>query len=348
MPLDPGLILPHPEAPEPGRLVAVASGIHWLRLPLPFRLDHVNVYLVEDGPGLALIDTGIDDAATRALWDALLEGPLRGCPITRIVATHYHPDHVGLAGWLCGRTGAPLLMSRTEYLTARTIQLDPGALDDEPYRSFYREHGLDAEVADKLLTGGQRYLRMVSPLPRTFLGLDAGGTLTLGEHAFTILTGGGHAPAQVMLHAAGAKILLAADQVLARISPNVSVQALEPEGDPLGHYLASLAALRAAIPADVLVLPGHDLPFIGLHRRIDALAAHHATRCETIAQACIAAPRSVAEIVPILFPRPLDAHAMGFAFSEALAHVNRMVCEGWLERVRGEAGWLYRTRSQAA
>lgn len=339
---------PFPLPPANGATLEVAPGLHWLRLPLPFRLDHVNVYLVEDGPGFTLIDTGLDDAATRALWDALLDGPLSGHPITRIVATHFHPDHAGLAGWLCERTGAPLLMNRTEYLTARNIQLDPGALDDEPYRSFYREHGLDAAVTAELLTGGQRYLRMVSALPRTFLGLDAGETLTLGALTFTVLTGGGHAPSQVMLHAPAQNVLLAADQVLARISPNVSVQAVEPEGDPLGRYLASLASLRAAIPADTLVLPGHDLPFIGLHRRIDALAAHHAARCETIVRACAAAPRPVAEIVPILFPRPMDAHAMGFAFSEALAHVNRLVREGRLVRERGAGGWVYRVTSQAA
>ena len=337
-----GLALPHPEAPEPGRLVTVAPGILWLRLPLPFRLDHVNVYLIEDGAGFALLDAGIDDAATRALWDALLDGPLRGRPLTRVLATHYHPDHVGLAGWLCARLALPLLMSRTEYLLARNLQLDPGALDAEPYRGFYRAHGLDAGVTGKLLTGGHRYLRMVSPLPRTFLGLHAGETLALGGRRFTILTGGGHAPEQVMLHAAEDNVLLAADQVLARISPNVSVQATEPEGDPLGSYLGSLAALRAALPEDVLVLPGHDLPFVGLHRRVDALTAHHAGRCETIARACAQAPRSVAEIVPILFTRPLDVHAMGFAFSEALAHVNRMAREGRLRGERDAQGWRYR------
>ena len=327
------LVLPHAEAPEPGRPVEVAPGILWLRLPLPFRLDHVNVYLVEDGAGWALLDAGIDDAATRAVWDALLAGALRGRPLTRVVATHYHPDHVGLAGWLCERLGLPLLMSRTEYLTARNLQLDPGALDAEPYRGFYRAHGLDAEVTGKLLTGGHRYLRMVSPLPRTFLGLHAGETLTLGGRRFTILTGGGHAPEQVMLHAADDNVLLAADQVLARISPNVSVQAVEPEGDPLGSYLASLAGLRSALPEDVLVLPGHDLPFV----------AHHAGRCETIARAGAQAPRSVAEIVSILFTRPLDVHAMGFAFSEALAHVNRMVRDGRLRGEREGNGWRYRT-----
>jgi glyoxylase-like metal-dependent hydrolase (beta-lactamase superfamily II) len=340
--LDPGLVLPHPEAPEPGRLVPVAPGIHWLRLPLPFRLDHVNVYLIEDGPGFALLDTGIDDAATRALWDALFDGPLRARPLTRVIATHYHPDHAGLAGWLCERTGVPLLMSRTEYLTTRNIGLEPGALDAEPYRSFYLRHGLDAEVTDKLLTGGHRYLRMVSALPRTFQALGAGETLTVGAHRFDVLTGGGHAPDQVMLHAPEAGVLLAADQVLARISPNVSVQAVEPEGDPLGRYLASLASLRASIPADALVLPGHDLPFVGLHRRIDALAAHHAGRCETILRACAEAPRAAAEIVPILFPRPLDPHGMGFAFSEALAHVNRLVAEGRLVREGEGEGWRYR------
>jgi len=171
------LTFPYPTPPEPGSVMEIAPGILWLRLALPYRLDHVNVYLIEDGPGWAVLDTGLDDAATRAAWETLLAGVLRGRPLTRVLVTHYHPDHIGLAGWLCERFGLPLLMSQTEYLVSLSIHLEPGALNAEPYRSFYRSHGLDSETTERLLTSGHRYLRMISGLPRTFCRLIAGELL---------------------------------------------------------------------------------------------------------------------------------------------------------------------------
>jgi glyoxylase-like metal-dependent hydrolase (beta-lactamase superfamily II) len=318
--------------------IEVAPGILWVRLVLPFRLDHVNVYLIEDGAGWTLVDTGIDDANTRSTWETLLAGALRGRPLTRILVTHYHPDHMGLAGWLCERFGLPLLMSQTEYVVSLNINLDPSALNAEPYLSFYRSHGLDAAITERLLTGGHRYLRMISGLPRTFRRLIAGETLRIGARTFEVMTGGGHAPEQVMLFCRAENLLLCADQVLAKISPNISVQAMDPEGDPLGIYLRSLAGLKRDIPADALVLPGHNLPFIGLHTRIDELAAHHEARCLAIAQACRQAPCTAADLVPVVFRRAIDdPHQMGFAFSEVLAHVNYMLREHRLRPVPGSS-----------
>ena len=325
------LRFPFPSPPDNGRMVALLPGVLWLRLALPFRLDHVNVYLLEDGPGHAVVDTGIGDAATRAVWEALLAGPLRTRPPTRVIATHFHPDHVGMAAWLCERTEAPLLMSQTEYLTTLAIRLDPKALDAEPYRSFYLGHGLAPDTAASLLAHGHQYLRMVTGLPRTFRRLIAGEELAIGDRRFEVLTGGGHSPEQVMLYDAASKLLLGADQVLARISPNISVQAMDPEGDPLGIYLRSLASLKRALPADTLVAPGHGLPFTGLHARIDELATHHAARCAAIYDACRKTGRTAADLMPVVFGRLIDdPHQMGFAFSEALAHVNLLVRQGRL------------------
>lgn len=325
------LTFPFPVPPDPGQTIEVAPGILWLRLALPFRLDHVNIYLIEDGPGYAVVDTGIGDAATRAVWEGLLAGLLHARPLTRVIATHCHPDHVGMAGWLCERLAVPLLMSQTEYLTVLTIHLDPEALNAEPYRSFYLGHGLDAATTANLLSNGHRYLRMVTGLPRTFRRLIAGEVLRLGARGFEVLSGGGHSPEQVMLYCAADRLLLCADQMLARISPNISVQAMDPEGDPLGIFLRSLAELRRALPADTLVLPGHNLPFVGLPARVDELAAHHAARCAAILAACMHAGHTAAELVPVVFGRPIeDPHQMGFAFSEALAHVNLMQRQGRL------------------
>src|SRR5258705_2708740 len=328
------LTFPYPVPPEPGAVIEVAPGILWLRLALPSRLDHGNVYVAEDGAGFAGLDPGLGDAPTRAAWEALLAGPLQGRTLTRVLVTHYHPDHIGLAGWLCERFGLSLLMSQTEYLVSLAIHLDPGALNAEPYRSFYRSHGLDDATTEKLLTNGHRYLRMISGLPRTFRRLIAGESLRVGGRSFEVLSGGGHAPEQVMLFCRADNLLLCADQVLARISPNISVQAMDPEGDPLGIYLRSLASLKPDMPESALVLPGHNLPFIGLHTRVEELADHHEARCRAIEEACRGAPHTAADLVPLVFRRTIDdPHQMGFAFSEVLAHVNYMLRDGRLQTV---------------
>ena len=329
------LVFPMPEAPATGAVVEVAPGILWARIPLPFRLNHINVYLIEDGKGWAVLDTGIGNGETRAIWDTLIDGPLAGRPLTRLIVTHFHPDHIGLAGWLCERHGIPMLTSQTSYLSCANISLSPGALDAKTYREFYLRHGLDAETTQRVATQGHNYLRMVSGLPPTFTRLVAGDLLKVGGRSFQVLTGNGHAPEQVMLYCAADNVFLAADQVLAKITPNISVWAVDPEGDPLGLYLRSLQELKEQIPADALVLPGHQLPFYGLHTRSDELKAHHEMRCAAIAEACRASPRSAAELVPVLFSRELDPHQMSFAFSEVQAHVNYMLRKGELAWVEG-------------
>lgn len=328
--LEPHLKFPYLEPPEPGVPVEVAPGILWVRFVLPFRLDHVNVYLLEDGDGWAVIDTGIANDRTRATWEALLAGPLAGRRLTRLFVTHHHPDHIGLAGWLAERCSLRLWMSQTEYLEGQTIALNPGALDQGPYKQFYIEHGLDEAGTELVVRQGHGYLRMVTPLPLTFRRLVGGDRIAIGGRLYEVLSGGGHAAEQIMFYARDENIFLAADQVMAKISPNVSVWAVDPEGDPLGLYRRSLRELKASIPADAFVLPGHNLPFFGLHTRIDALEAHHEERCSMIVDACRTAPRSAAELVPVLFPRVLDPHQMSFAFSEVLAHVNCLVNEGTL------------------
>ncbi len=326
------LQFPFPEPPAPGQVIAVAPGVLWARIALPFRLDHVNIYLIEDGDGYAVIDTGIGDEATRAAWLALTAGPLAGKRLTRLVVTHYHPDHIGLAGWLCERFDIPLLTSQTSYLGCLNISLSPGAAEAPVYRDFYQRHGLSAEVTQVVSTLGHGYLRMVTPLPPVFTRVVAGDVLDIGGRAFHVLSGDGHAPEQLMLHCPEAKIFLAADQVLAKITPNISVWAVDPQGDPLGLYLRSLRALSAAIPPETLVLPGHQLPFRGLQARCAELADHHGERCRLIAEACRQRPHSVAELVPVMFHRPLDPHQLSFAFSEVFAHVNAMLR-------RGELAW---------
>jgi glyoxylase-like metal-dependent hydrolase (beta-lactamase superfamily II) len=332
------LRFPFPEPPAPGETIEVAPGILWARIALPFRLNHINIYLVEDGDGWAVLDTGIGNDATRAAWDALLKGPLSGRPLTRLIVTHYHPDHIGLAGWLCEQFSLPLLTSQTSYLACLNVSLSPGALDAKIYRDFYLRHGMDEATTQRVAVQGHAYLKMVSALPPTFLRLVAGDTLKIGGRSFDVLAGNGHAPEQVMLYCAADNVFLAADQVLAKITPNISVWAVDPDGDPLGLYVRSLGEIKQQIPADALVLPGHQLPFYGLHVRSDELIVHHETRCAAIAQACRAEPRSAAELVPVLFSRELDPHQMSFAFSEVQAHVNYMLRRGELAWIEGRDG----------
>jgi glyoxylase-like metal-dependent hydrolase (beta-lactamase superfamily II) len=333
------LIHPYPAPPAPGAAIEVAPGILWARLPLPFRLDHINLYFVDDGDGWAAIDAGIASQASREAWDALLAGPLHGRRLTRLIVTHAHPDHIGLAGWLTERFNIPLLTSQTAYLDCLLLSLDPGRLEAKVYRDFYRHNGLDDETNGRLSTLGHGYLRMITPLPVTFERLVAGDRLGVGSRDFAVLSGDGHAPEQIMLHDAAANIFFPADQVLAKISPNVSVSPVDPDGDPLGLYLRSLRALRASVAPDALTLPGHGLPFFGLHHRIDDLIAHHDARCRALLEACRETPRSPAELLGVIFSRDLDPHQMGFAFNELLAHINFMLREGTLRRVsaRGEA-----------
>ncbi len=298
----------------------------------------MNIYLIEEEGGWCAIDTGLDDTRSRTLWEAALAGPLSGGRLTRLIVTHFHPDHVGLAGWLADRFGLPLLMPRPEYIYSLALQYAPGDLGADMHRPFYLKHGLDAETTELVLSRGHEYLRRTSGVPTTYTRLQHGDTLRLGHRHFQVLTGGGHALEQAMLARAEEGLFLAADQVIARISPNVSVHAMEPEADALGTYLGSLGTIREAVDPDVLVLPGHGLPFVGLHARIDELTQHHAARCALIAEGCRAAPLSAAELIPVVFTRALDPHQTGFAFGEVLAHVNYMLRRGELREERGADG----------
>ena len=327
----PEIVFPQPVPPDPGTLREIAPGILWLRLPLPFLLNHVNVYLIEDDGGWAALDTGLGDDICKAAWEAAFAGPLFGQKLTRVICTHFHPDHMGLVGWLTTRFSCPLSVTRTEFLTTKVLENTIFAASPD----FYAERGMPAEFGAAVADSGHSYLHLVTGIPNQFERMRAGFSLMVGGREFRIFTGGGHSPEQAMLYCEADKIFISADQVLTRISPNVSVASMEPDADPLGEYLTSLAELRAAIPGDVLVLPGHHVPFTGLHTRIGELQEHHAIRCGLIAEATRVAPQTAMDLVPVLFKRKMDAHQTGFAFGETVAHVNYMVAQGRVTETRG-------------
>jgi len=325
-----------PDAPGPGEVRAIAPGVLWLRFALPFLLNHVNIYLIEDDGGWAAFDTGLGTDDTRAAWEAAFAGPLRGQKLTRVICSHFHPDHVGLVGWLTERFGCPLWMPRTEFLMVRVLENAVVAANPR----FYSMRGLDTAAGGQVAGDGHGYLRLVTGLPLHYHRMVAGQIIRIGGRDFTVHTGGGHAPEQAMLHCADDGLFFSADQVLARISPNISVQSMEPDANPLGEYLASLKHLEAAIPDSVRVLPGHQTPFEGLHARLRELGEHHATRCGLIAEACRVEPRTAAQLLPVLFKRDMDPHQTGFAFGEVLAHVNYMRARGQQHQFEGSDGIL--------
>jgi glyoxylase-like metal-dependent hydrolase (beta-lactamase superfamily II) len=305
-------------------------------MPLPFALDHINLWLLEDGPGWTIVDAGYAMAETRQRWERIFAERLDGLPVTRIIVTHHHPDHIGLAGWLADRWQAPLWTTEKEWLFARLLtQAAEGS--GVLRRDFARRAGLD-EAASQLFAEHHRsYRRGVPSVPSSFQRLSDGLAVEIGGREWRVIVGEGHAPELACLYCAEAGILIAGDQVLPKISPNVSVQPHEPDGDPLSLFLRSLDRLRDAVPPETLVLPSHNLPFLGLHTRIDALAAHHQARCEEIIGAC-RQPQNAMELLPVLFRRPLDQHQTAFALGEALAHLHYLTGRGALTRVLGTGG----------
>lgn len=322
------------EPPQNGDSVELRPGVWWLRLPLPFRLDHVNLYLLEDNGGYVVVDTGLSDDGSRAIWEMLFAGQLSGRRLNGVIATHHHPDHIGLAGWLCRRNDAQLITSEGAYFNALALLLDPGLFDRGAYRRFHVENGMAPRCADHLCKLGVRFGEMVDPLPETFRRVVDGDVLTIGGRTFQVLTGNGHASELIMLYCAQDRLLLAGDQVLERITPNIQVSPMEPEGDPLGYFLLSLQRIVNEVGSDVLVLPGHGAPFSRLHERCREIIDHHDERCEKLVHACTEKPSCVADLVPVLFSRPLDDEHFGHAFGETLAHLNRLVRQGRLRKDR--------------
>ncbi|MCW5623823.1 MAG: MBL fold metallo-hydrolase, partial [Burkholderiales bacterium] len=258
-------------------------------------------------------------------------------PITRILVTHYHPDHVGLAGWLSQYTDGGIWMTEAEYLTAHAVWDDAAGYGADALARLFTAHGLDADNVAAVSTRGNGYRRSVAPVPTTFHRITHGDTLDVGGRAWNVIVGHGHAPEHASLHCAELGVVISGDMLLPRISTNTSVWATEPEGDPVGQFLRSIRAYNA-LPADTLVLPSHGLPFRGAHARVAALETHHADRLAELLAACTGTPKTAAEILPVLFRRTLDHHQIYFAMGEAIAHLNHLLGHERLQRLLGADG----------
>jgi glyoxylase-like metal-dependent hydrolase (beta-lactamase superfamily II) len=330
------LTYPWTALPAPGRAIPVAPGVRWLRMPLPFALDHINVWLLEDERGWAVVDTGFGSPETRGLWQRVFDVELDGRPVTRVIVTHFHPDHMGNAGWLTERGGVELWCAQAEWLTAQLAWRARSPADVEARLAHYRRHGFGEDALEGFRRRGQDYARAAPTLPAQFRCVRDGDVLSVGGRRWEILTVHGHSPEHACLWSGEAGVLLSGDQVLPRITPNVSVWPEQPRANPLRLYLDSLARFEPMAP-DALVLPSHGLPFRGLHSRLAALRVHHDARLAETLDA-LAEPRTGAELIPILFRRELDTHQLGFAIGEVLAHLHLLESDGRAVRLVGEDG----------
>jgi glyoxylase-like metal-dependent hydrolase (beta-lactamase superfamily II) len=331
---------PWPETPPPGTTLEVAPGVHWLSMPLPFQLDHINLWLIEENDeenaGWTIIDTGIGDERTRALWDEILK---RVPGVSRVILTHYHPDHAGNAAWLCGRFGAPLWTTQGEYLTAHAVRASAAGYTSEAVIDVFRRNGLDEERAQRMsaMRGNSRYTQLVPDFPHSYRRVLEGDVVRIGGRDWRAIIGHGHAPEHLSLYCADLNVVIAGDMLLSTISTNVSVWSIDPEGDPLRLFLQSLESYRA-LPADVLVLPSHGKPFRGAHARVAQLERHHEERLDALKAAMGEGGRTAGELLGVLFRRPLDAHQTFFAMGEAIAHLHYLYYAGKVRRTVGADG----------
>ena len=327
--------------PDSGSVLQVAPGVYWLRMGLPFALNHINLWLLEDHftdehddsrhPCWTVIDCGISNDVTRDAWQTIFKNCLRAMPIKRVLATHCHPDHVGLADWLCQRWQAPLWMTTGEYTSARLMSASLPGVDGNAMLAHFTRHGLTDAALIAQLEERRHYFRTLVPtVPNAYVRMQDNQIIRIGTHAWRVITGFGHAPEHASLYCTELNVLISGDMVLPRISTNVSVFAIEPEANPVQQYLDSLKKF-ADLPADTLVLPSHGKPFRGLHTRIEQLNDHHIARLAEVIDAC-AEPQSAADIVPLMFPRKLDGHQLTFAIGEALAHLHKLWFDGLLRR----------------
>ena len=330
---------PLPAPPAPGAALPVAPGILWLRMPLPFALDHINLWLLEEGDGYTLVDCGYANAETRALWERHFAETLGGRPLVRIVATHCHPDHLGNAAWLAARFGCTVTMTAGEFLTAHAIVDERAAHAPADNCALFRAHGMAESDVAALAARGNSYRRGVPVAPPNYHRLLAGDEIRAGGTAWRVIAGYGHSAEHASLFAPAHNVLVSGDMLLPKISTNVSVWPADGDGDPLGRFLDSLRAFED-LPPSSLVLPSHGLPFRGIPLRIAQLRAHHDARLAELVQAMAASagPVTAAQMVPVLFPRALDLQQSYFAMGETIAHLNHLWRRGRARRTVSAGG----------
>lgn len=323
--------------PAAGEMMEAAPGVYWVRMPLPFQLDHINLWLLEEEDGWTLVDTGVSSDEVKALWRRIFADGLKGKPVKRLIVTHLHPDHVGLAGWFTRKWGIELQMSRTDFLLCRNLVLDTGREAPKEALDFYRAAGIGERGLESYRKRFGGFGERVHRLPDIFRRLKEGDEMTIGGRRWRVVVGSGHAPEHVCLYCEEAKILISGDQVLPRISSNVSVHPTEAYENPLQDWLDSCHRIRAALPDDVLVLPAHNEPFYGLHTRLTQLIDGHAEGLSKLHD-LLAEPKRAIDVFPALFKRKIVPDVFFMATGESLAHLNCLIGRGEAAVARDEKG----------
>ena len=340
-----GLRYPWETPPAEGTATEVAPGVLWMRLPLPMKLDHVNVYALDDGDGWTIVDTGFFSKRSQAIWKGLMAGPLQGKPITRVVVTHHHPDHIGMAGWLQTAYGAELITTRTAWLTARMLTLDEQPVPSPETLAFYRSAGMTPELLEQRATERPfNFADVVAPLPLGYTRIGQGDTLTMAGRTWDVHIGNGHAPEHATFWSREDNLVLAGDQILPSISPNIGVYATEPMADPIADWLEACERLAPLARREHLVLGGHKLPFTGLPLRMRQLIDNHHGALERLL-AYIETPKSAGECFAPLFKRKIAHAEYGLALVEAVAHLSHLYQAGLATRARrADDAWVYQRK----
>lgn len=332
------------DAPDSGQAREVAPGVLWLRMPLPMELDHINLYLLEDEDGWWVVDTGINIDPTRELWEAVFERDLGGKPVKAVVSTHYHPDHTGMAGWLCERWRAPFYITEREYLTGLAFSRTEKEHYSWHTEEYHRRCGYSEEQISRARDNHGGFGSVITPMPTAYRRLYDGLSLRINGQRWQVHVGRGHSPEHACLYCPSLNILVSGDQVIPRITSNVSVSGVEPEGNPLRDWLQSHERFLENLPSDALVLPAHNAPFYGLHERLRFLIEHHEEHLLALEEACLEGEPTALELLPALFKRELKDHHVGLALGECHAHLNFLLHRGQVERRVDEVG-RYRYRS---
>jgi glyoxylase-like metal-dependent hydrolase (beta-lactamase superfamily II) len=342
----PGSKLDYPfeSRPEPGEAIEVAPGILWVRMRLPFQLNHINLWVLEDGDGWTVVDCGIRDEATAEAWKQLFAGAMMGRSVKRVIVTHLHPDHVGLAGWLVRRFGVELWMSRTDYLMCRNLCADTDQEAPPEGIRFYRAAGFPDDALESYKTRFGGFGRGVYHLPNSFRRMQDGDRIEIGSRVWEVVVGRGHAPEHACLWSRQDNIFISGDQILPRISSNVSVFPTEPDSNPLQDWMDSCTKLKSLLPPDVLVLPAHNEPFRGAPLRLQELIEMHETNMNKVVALCCEPKRAV-DCFPALFRARITSGNFMMATGESLAHLNCLRERGAIARQADATGvdWYTKT-----
>ena len=336
----PRLVYPFEAPPPAGDRLEVAPGVHWLRMPLPYALNHINLWTLDDGAGCAIVDTGTRTEDVASAWHALFDGPLRQHAPTRVFVTHMHPDHVGMAGWITRKFNVRLWMTRLEYLSCRVMAADTGREAPPDAIAHYHRAGWPEAAIESYRVRFGNFGKHIHALPESYHRLSDGDELHIGGRLWRVIVGSGHSPEHACLYCPELQVLISGDQVLPRISSNVSVNPIEPDADPLGDWMASLAKLKRLVPDEVLVLPAHNEPFRGLHARLDALASGQHRALDRLRRR-LAEPRRAIDVFGALFARQIaetDVGLLGMATGESIACLNYLWRRGKVSTRIDEAG----------